>query len=53
MATGAGLLLWAVTGRRELFDACRSGSVLLGSGVLAVLALLVGSVRAASSFAAR
>src|SRR5437899_474588 len=43
--TGASLLLFAVTGRRELLDACRSGSVLLSTGALAVAALVVASVR--------
>jgi hypothetical protein len=51
--TGAGLVLWAVTGRREWFDACRSESVLLGTGALSVLALLVASVRLVDSASPR
>ena len=42
--TSASLVLWAVTGRREWLDACRSSSLLLGAGALAVAAVLVASV---------
>jgi hypothetical protein len=42
-ATGAAVTLWVVTGRRELFDWCRSDGVLGYAGALTALAVLAAS----------
>lgn len=44
-ATGAAVLLWALTGWREPLDLCRSGVVLTGAGTLTTIAVLAASAR--------
>jgi hypothetical protein len=43
-AIGGAVLLWAVTGQREVFDWCRSEMGLAAGGALVALAALVASL---------
>ena len=45
LVTTTALLLWGLTGHRELLDACRSDAALSSTAGLEALALLAASVR--------